>query len=59
MGGFCFRDELTAMPEQWDFDNHEFKKGVHGRREKNQELEGFENKAKRIHKGHFEGKPFN
>ena len=50
---------LSARIDQWDFDNHEFKKGVHGRREKNQQLEEVERKAKKIYRKHFEDKPFN
>ena len=50
---------MSATLEQWDFNSHEFKKGVHGRREKNQKLEGFENKAKKVYKEHFENRPFN
>ncbi len=50
---------LSATVHQWDFDNHEFKKGVHGRREKNQKLEDAENKAKKIYHEHFENRSFN
>ena len=50
---------ISALPEQWDFKNREFKKGVHSRRERNQELEEIEEKANQIHTKHFEGKPFN
>lgn len=49
---------LFASIEQWDFNNHEFKKGVHGRREKNKELEQIEEKARKVYNKHFEGKPF-
>ena len=50
---------ISATIEQWDFDNHEFKKGVHGRREKNKEIEEIEEKARRVYRKHFDNKPFN
>ena len=50
---------IYASIEQWDFDDHEFRKGVHGRREKNQQLEEIEERAQKIYDDHFEGKPFN
>ena len=49
---------ISATIEQWDFDNHEFKKGVHGRREKNQKLEAIVKKAQKVYQEHFENKPF-
>ena len=49
---------LSALPEQWDFTNHEFKKGVHGRRERNKELEDIEERANAIYKKHFTDRPF-
>lgn len=49
---------ISAKIDQWDFDNHEFKKGVHGRREKNKELEEIEEKARKVYNKHFDGKPF-
>ena len=53
------RLKLSALVQQWDFENHEFKKGVHGRRERNKELEEIEAKAQKIYENHFEGKIFN
>lgn len=50
---------LSATIHQWDFDNHEFKKGVHGRREKNQQLEDAQKKAEAIYQEHFANKAFN
>ncbi|MEL6719691.1 MAG: phage integrase SAM-like domain-containing protein, partial [Bacteroidota bacterium] len=50
---------IYAFPEQWDMQNREFKKGVHGRRERNSELEVYEKKANNIYKKHFEGRNFN
>jgi integrase/recombinase XerD len=52
------RTGLTAGFEQWDFNSHEFKKGVHERREKNEKLEKIEEKANRIYEKHFEGRAF-
>jgi len=49
---------ISARIDQWDFDNHEFKKGVHGRWEKNRELEEIEEKAQKVYEKHFFGKPF-
>ncbi len=50
---------MSATLHQWDFENHEYKKGVHGRREKNEKLEEAEKKALKIYQEHFDGKPFN
>jgi len=50
---------LNATIEQWDFASHEFRKGVHGRREKNQLLEEAEEKAKKIYKENFTNHEFN
>ncbi len=50
---------IFASIDHWDFDSHEFKKGVHGRREKNKELEEIEEKARKVFNKHFDGKPFN
>lgn len=50
---------MSASLDQWDFDNNEFKKGVHGRWEKNQQLEDFEAKANKIYRDYFRNKPFN
>ena len=50
---------LSTTLDQWDFDNHEFKKGVHGRREKNEKIEEAERKAVKIYQKHFEERPFN
>lgn len=47
-----------ASFDQWDFDNHEFRKGVHGRRERNEKLEELERKAKKVYQKHFEERPF-
>ncbi|MCT4664233.1 MAG: site-specific integrase [Flavobacteriales bacterium] len=52
------RTGLNALIEQWDFTNHEFKKGVHGRRELNKKLEDIQKKAIKIYEKHFEDKPF-
>jgi integrase len=49
---------ISALVEQWDFDNHEFRKGVHGRRERNEELENIEQKAQKIYDTHFKDQPF-
>lgn len=49
---------LHALVEQWDFTNHEFKKGVHGRRELNKKLDDILRKAKNVYKAHFSDKPF-
>lgn len=43
-----------ASVEQWDFQNHEFAKGVHGRRENNQALEHTVEKAERFYDQHGE-----
>lgn len=49
---------LTATVEQWDHDNHEFKRGVQGRREKNEIIDNLLEKAERLHEKHFENRPF-
>ncbi len=53
------RLKIYALPEQWDFINHEFKKGVHGRRERNEELEKIEKKARKTYQDNFEDGAFN
>ena len=50
---------VYAGIDQWDFDNHEFRKGVHGRREKNQQLEDIERKAQKTYDEYVEDRPFN
>lgn len=50
---------LTASFDQWDFENHEFRKGVHNRTEYNRQLEEDLKRADGIKKDHFEDKPFN
>lgn len=49
---------VSASIEQWDFNNHEFKKRVNGRWEKNKKLEEIEMKAIKIYEQHFDDKPF-
>jgi len=49
---------MPTTLHQWDFENHEFKKGVHGRREKNEQLEEAEKKILKIYQEHFDEKPF-
>ena len=50
---------ISATIQQWNFQNHEFNKGIYGRREKNQKLEDYEAKAQSIFEKHFSKKPFN
>lgn len=50
---------ITAHIDQWDFENHEFRKGVHGRRELNDKLEEFVRKAEKIYFKHFKDTTFN
>lgn len=50
---------MNASLDQWDFNNHEFKKGIHGRRDKNQELEDIESNAKKIYRDYFKTRTFN
>lgn len=49
---------ISAYVEQWDFTNHEFKKRVHGRRERNQELEDVLEKAQKVYEKNFSEKNF-
>lgn len=50
---------LKSKIDQWDFDNHEFKKGISKRREKNKFLESVELKSEKIIDEHFSNKEFN
>ncbi|KAA3626259.1 MAG: hypothetical protein DWQ02_20570, partial [Bacteroidetes bacterium] len=49
---------MSATIEQWDFDAHQFKRGVHGRAEKNAKLDEYREKANKIKEEHFIDKPF-
>ena len=49
---------ISAKIHQWDFNNDEFAKGVHGRRELNKQLDEHLEKAEKIYKRDFEGKHF-
>lgn len=50
---------IEAYKDQWDFDRHEFKKGTHGRRELNEQIEDAVAKARKIYEKHFSGSIFN
>lgn len=50
---------LNASFDQWDFEDHEFRKGVHERWKKNQQLEDAEKRARKIYRTHFEDRIFN
>ena len=49
---------VSAFIEQWDFENHEFKKGTHKRRERNQELENLLEKAKKTYEKNLDENTF-
>lgn len=49
---------LSATFDQWDFVNHEYRKGVHGRAELNRELEENVRRARKIYDTEFYDRPF-
>ncbi len=50
---------ISCTRDQWDFDTHEIKKGVHGRREDNKKIEECEERAAEIYRKNFKNRPFN